>query len=488
MKLRIKWADGTKLPEQVQVDGTDSFATLRSRVTELPGVQYAAGELLLSLNKKSALSVDDSALLGSTELRSGDMLWILNARTPAALVQHPTPLVEASSSSGKQETVPPLVPSGLLPSSSDEQATNVAMQVDSRHVSESNGVAQGPSADRYLAAEPADAVSRNEEDGCLPTVSYASLVPDHVLRLWKSDGVPLTPAAQLLVVVHAALMESGLELNGKLDLEPLSKGGLCTLTYGLGSATSPAVTCVMKALQLGDYLMVNVAACGSGPTSTRCLRLSLSDQLIDQAAPAVAHNADGIAAGCRSFRDLPTLWRCIKDTLALPTLFSICWRSGLDPPFGLLMLPTEILDKILVQLGHGDLAALCCANRQLRHYASLDLFWRAAFMQEFKEVGADSASLAERVGWKATFRRKWLERRDQRRRMEQQRRAPAVNPYVHNPWMPQPPRIPVTGGDYDRFPQPFFGTGPGMFGGMQPFLGMASSHRQAPRRDMFRLQ
>jgi hypothetical protein len=57
-------------------------------------------------------------------------------------------------------------------------------------------------------------------------------------------------------------------------------------------------------------------------------------------------------------QDLPALWRKLKDAFVLPLLVAYCRAAGLQPPFGLLVVPWEVQLQILRLLpvrGRGQL-------------------------------------------------------------------------------------------------------------------------------------
>ena len=91
--------------------------------------------------------------------------------------------------------------------------------------------------------------------------------------------------------------------------------------------------------------------------------------------------------------------------------------------------------------------------------------------RDFQVVSQLTRSQAAHRGWKWAYGLCCRERREREAALHRQRRrmfAPALPHFGPRPafYPPLPgPGFPgIVGGDYDRLPQPFFGTGPGMFG------------------------
>ena len=114
-------------------------------------------------------------------------------------------------------------------------------------------------------------------------------------------------------------------------------------------------------------------AASNTPTTAAGMHLLLgADLALGSAAASGSGGASGLsspglslpAAGVRA------LWRTLKDAIAFPMLLAVYADAGLSPPAGLLALPEELKDAVLVALPAPDLAAASAACTALRHLAS----------------------------------------------------------------------------------------------------------------------
>lgn len=221
--------------------------------------------------------------------------------------------------------------------------------------------------------------------------------------------------------------------------------------------------------------MACIAATSDGSRVTT-LNVSLQQHLQQQLMQIGCEPQEAISA----FTNMQQLWTDLKDGLALKMLAGLRQIAGLSPPPGLLALPAELRTKILANLQAQDLSTVECCCTELRHTASSDMFWQPLFQLEFGFVTSHEKTQAGRLGWQGMFTHKWTERERMRRRP---RRHPRLAPFPMRGTFapPGPPGI-ITGGDYDRLPQPFLGGTPGMFGGA---LGGSGFGGQGPPSSLF---
>ncbi|KAL0021412.1 hypothetical protein WJX79_003342 [Trebouxia sp. C0005] len=311
----------------------------------------------------------------------------------------------------------------------------------------------------------------------IPDIAISS-APDLLQRVLDSCTTALQSSHQLLLLtLHAVLLETGMQLKSQdetyaLPNEARAKcSSVCQLQYCLQRCQSEP-SYEVKYISLGAG-MACIAASFDGSRITT-LNVSLEQHLHLQQTGF--HSGEAVS----SFKNLQKLWTELKDGLALKMLAGLRQSAGLSPPLGLLALPAELKNKILASLQAKDLSAVECCCTELRHTASSNLFWQPLFQQEFGFVTSYESMQAGRLGWQGVFTQKWVERERLRR---QPRRNPRLAPFPMRGTFapPGPPGI-ITGGDYDRLPQPFLGGTPGMFGGA---LGGSGFGGQGPPASLF---
>lgn len=343
------------------------------------------------------------------------------------------------------------------------------------------------------------------------------MVPGLLLRVLRSNlgAVSSSAACVLVLAAHAAMLESGFQPtadSGVVGRSGEDKAGpeqRCRLPPGSRASSS---------IYRLSYVCPEVAATSGGEAGRCSVDCSLmggsvllaartprghlhhtslvaSDFVVvasptgDEAGTSAEAEGgvallpgNGLRVGSAPGLELSAaavrrLWRCLKDSAAFPMLLATYADAGLPPPAGLLALPEELKQAVLERLAAADLAALSGCCTELRHLASQDELWWPLAETEFPSISALTRSQAAHRGWKWAYALCLRERRQREAAARRQRRRMFALAVPH--FGPRPPFYPphapggiagITGGDYDRLPQPAFGTGPGMFGA-GPSLG-----------------
>ncbi|KAL0053556.1 hypothetical protein WJX82_007510 [Trebouxia sp. C0006] len=428
MRLRIKTFDGRL--ERINVEDNSTLGDLQKQVA---GVfpTLGPGEVKLSLNKKVEVDGAGQDLLRTAGICGGDTLWILS-NVPDEKESSQSDRHSRTASASKA-----LQPPQQFSQAAEQPSSQAAEQQTTQQVSASS--------QKMQEAHKVD-MQQLEQAQQTPDITISS-APDLLQRVLDSCTTVLQSWHQLLLLtLHAVLLETGMQLTSQEKMYALPDEALAKCS-SVSSSDGSRISTLNVSLE--QHLHLQQTGCNSGEAVS-------------------------------SFKNLQQLWTELKDGLALKMLAGLRQSAGLSPPLGLLALPAELKTKILASLQAKDLSAVECCCTELRHTASSNLFWQPLFQQEFGSVTSYESMQAGRLGWQGIFTQKWVERDRMRR---QPRRNPRLAPFpMRGSFAPPGPPGIITGGDYDRLPQPFLGSTPGMFGGV---LGGSGFGGQGPSASLF---
>lgn len=263
-------------------------------------------------------------------------------------------------------------------------------------------------------------------------------------------GAEGTAAGRLVAALHAALLDAGF-----LTAEPMGSqlslphgwpsGALKPLTikYTIPEPSSMlSVTEEGKAVVLNYSLMANfVMVYGYVPgAQSEVCRLCLE---LPGLEPLLYLDSDQLC-GVHE-KGVHDLWRVLKDEICLPLMISLCQLNGLRLPPCLMALPADLKTKVLEFLPGVDLAKVECTCREMRNLASDDSIWKK-LVPKFEYYGEGSRGVSKSA--KAIFAEAW-----QANKRRQKRPNPSFWNYGwgNSPYS-RPLRLPLIGGDSDRFP------------------------------------
>ncbi|KAL3150240.1 hypothetical protein ABBQ32_000098 [Trebouxia sp. C0010 RCD-2024] len=439
-RLRIKTSDG-KL-ERITLPNNSTLRELKELIARDVLHNSGTTSVKLSLNNKVELEGTPKDTLQAAGICSGDLLWVMgpaNHKTSGA----------SSDRLGKPNT------NTSVPGSAPKPAKSATTRKNAAVPSEASAQIS------CLSSFEEDAVQIPKQDGERPEAKPS--YPELLQRVLDScpEATP-RPHQLMLLTVHAVMLETGMQLAHQDSKYALPDGTLsrcsnvCQLEYVLQQRQQQEV-CEIKYIGLGAGLACIAAFNGSQVVT---LNVSLTHHLhVPRQQPQGGHSELATSA----FTDLQQLWTELKDRLALKVFASLRQSAGLPPPLGLLSLPTELKTKILSSLQAQDLAVMECCCTELRRLASTDLFWQPLFHMEFGFVTSYEGYQAIQRGWQHVYALKYVDREARR---QQSRRRPRLTAFPgRGIFAPPGPPAGITGGDYDRLPQPFLGGTPGMFGG-----------------------
>lgn len=234
----------------------------------------------------------------------------------------------------------------------------------------------------------------------VPAPSQCGRLPLHLIRVLQHNGH--WPAQLLLLVAHAAMLETGFVPSWAGDAASLDDassahrlpsscrhGSVHKIRYSLspGRCGDDGMETMEGCRQLPDCMLqcstVNggtVLLAASSSSHVRHLVLRAVDYLAAPgsgvSAPDTPHDGrlrmatNGCAVLCGSLQLTPAavrdLWVALKDGLAFPLLLALHSEAGLAPPAGLLALPHDLKSSILRVLEVSVMPAgrckACCAQ------------------------------------------------------------------------------------------------------------------------------
>ncbi|KAL1427413.1 hypothetical protein MTO96_017466 [Rhipicephalus appendiculatus] len=141
------------------------------------------------------------------------------------------------------------------------------------------------------------------------------------------------------------------------------------------------------------------------------------------------------------YKNLPTLSRLVKDSVALPLLGWAQSVTNVAPTFGFMTLSSEIQLLILGYLNVRDLLAASGVNTDLFELASHPVLWRKLFLKNFPSV---EVSPTDNVSdWRERYKREYLLRKEQQENALRLLPLPQISDddFDFDMFMPRPPRF-----------------------------------------------
>lgn len=423
MKLRVRINKQTSL---VELQGEEpSFTELLLQIREILLPSHGLSpdsEFSLSLNGKEPLT-DVGQTLSAGGIVSGDLICMMLPESSAVAAPTPSTLNRSPRQlSSEQRTALFL----------NEPSASNADTTITDHSSEP--VAILDAGVRHYTWDPM--LCGEAEDGKVPLsleVLYCGA---------QSKG----PSDSLIVVVHLLMLETGFmpqdyeTKSGEMPDGWRAAGSVYKLKYTHplceGSLT------MVTAVPMGHVLVINATMkLDEMVEAERKMSLNPSSYVTDEwegrsAAPV--------------FKDLCKFSRIFKDQLAYALIAAAKDAKGLPAPFGLSILPPELLLRVLRLLDVGSLVALSMVNSYFHAATADSTLWKHLYRCDFG--GPDPVGFPN-VDWKEFYKRKYK----YRKQVQQSRpRVPLSIPPHHFHPLPFPPLLPgIIGGEYDQRPNPF---------------------------------
>ncbi|EER95223.1 F-box protein SKIP22 [Sorghum bicolor] len=442
MKLRLRSmeARGGAAAETHRVDlpPTATLADVRTLLaSKLSAAQPVPAESVrLSLNRSEELvSPDPAATLPSLGLASGDLVFFtlspLTALAPPvqALPRNPSP------GSGTAASIAEAVDRG--------KGSKQPVTGGSSSSSQVQAVVANPSFPVASSGRP-DVVMEEAFDA---TKGWSSFVLRDLKReMGNVGGAEGTAAGRLVAALHAALLDVGFLtttlMGSHLSLpQGWPSGALKPLTIRY---TVPELSSMLSVTEEGKVVVLNYSLMGNfvmvygyvhGAQSEVC-RLCLELPGLESLLYLDSDQLSGVHE-----KGVHDLWRVLKDEICLPLMISLCQLNGLRLPPCFMALPADLKTKVLEFLPGVDLAKVECTCKEMRNLASDDSIWK-----KFVSYGESSRGAGKSA--KAIFGEVW-----QANKRRQKRPNPTFWNYGWgNSSYSRPLRLPLIGGDSDRFP------------------------------------
>ncbi|CAL9037443.1 unnamed protein product [Musa banksii] len=486
MKLRIR-SVASKETLRIQAPDPSSLHDLKTLIARAlsssSSISIPPGSIRLSLNRKDELlpsSPHDS--LHSLGLTAGDLIFFSIVPDSQTLAPSPSsaPAPEETVESSNLAPVPPPetpsavddTPFGLSAQTLNFSSSSVAASVEIAESSNLSPVStqNNPSAIASDLTSPQAEVVQQDDVMALdvePVVVGKSLaVPCFLKRVIEAEkGEAEGLLGRLVITFHAAFLESGFVVSGggggrgsRFPGGCPSKAATFSVQYTLpelvGAVDGRDVkVAILRFSMMGNYATVYGFLNGDHQDVYRvCIDLS-------KLAPLLSLSMDSLSK--QEEKEVFGLWKVVKDGLTLPLLIDICQKNGLPSPTCFMRLPTDLKIKILEFVSGIDVAKIGCTCSELRYLSSNDDLWKLRFLEEFGSVN-------ERVlvgrSWKDKYVNYWVRRKEAEKMIAERAnlfRRPSVILRRFNPAGTL--RLPVQGGDYDRFPA-IGGFAPGVLG------------------------
>ncbi|XP_064975953.1 F-box protein SKIP22-like isoform X2 [Musa acuminata AAA Group] len=486
MKLRIR-SVASKETLRIQAPDPSSLHDLKTLIARAlsssSSISIPPGSIRLSLNRKDELlpsSPHDS--LHSLGLTAGDLIFFSIVPDSQTLAPSPSsaPAPEETVESSNLAPVPPPetpsavddTPFGLSAQTLNFSSSSVAASVEIAESSNLSPVStqNNPSAIASDLTSPQAEVVQQDDVMALdvePVVVGKSLaVPCFLKRVIEAEkGEAEGLLGRLVITFHAAFLESGFVVSGggggrgsRFPGGCPSKAATFSVRYTLpelvGAVDGRDVkVAILRFSMMGNYATVYGFLNGDHQDVYRvCIDLS-------KLAPLLSLSMDSLSK--QEEKEVFGLWKVVKDGLTLPLLIDICQKNGLPSPTCFMRLPTDLKIKILEFVSGIDVAKIGCTCSELRYLSSNDDLWKLRFLEEFGSVN-------ERVlvgrSWKDKYVNYWVRRKEAEKMITERAnlfRRPSVILRRFNPAGTL--RLPVQGGDYDRFPA-IGGFAPGVLG------------------------
>uniref|UniRef100_A0A131Z436 F-box protein 7 n=1 Tax=Rhipicephalus appendiculatus TaxID=34631 RepID=A0A131Z436_RHIAP len=272
------------------------------------------------------------------------------------------------------------------------------------------------------------------------------------------------PREALALAVHVLMTEVGFELEGWQ--ETLADGSTkdhpatenffwersdCLMKIGYSHPTCPSVSFLVAFVLFDPNVIIHGLVAHESNTEGFSLNLRISDFIQRAFLSDPEPN--------KVYKNLPTLSRLVKDSVALPLLGWAQSVTNVAPTFGFMTLSSEIQLLILGYLNVRDLLAASGVNTDLFELASHPVLWRKLFLKNFPSV---EVSPTDNVSdWRERYKREYLLRKEQQEnalRLLPRMRLVMPNTLrnTHRPFLlPPVPQISDDDFDFDMFmPRP----------------------------------
>ncbi|XP_075547144.1 F-box only protein 7-like isoform X2 [Dermacentor variabilis] len=272
------------------------------------------------------------------------------------------------------------------------------------------------------------------------------------------------PREALALAVHVLMTEVGFELEGWQETlpdgstrdHPATENFFwdrsdCLMKIGYSHPTCPAVSFLVAFVLFDPSVIIHGLVAFENNTEGFSLNLRISDFIQKAFLSDPEPN--------KVYKNLPTLSRVVKDSVALPLLGWAQSVKNVAPTFGFMTLSSEIQLLILGYLNVRDLLAASRVNTDLFELASHPVLWRKLFLKNFPSV---EVSPTDNVSdWRERYKREYLLRKEQQEHAlrilpRMQVRLVMPNPLrnTHRPFLlPPVPQISDDDFDFDMFMQ-----------------------------------
>nr|XP_054919046.1 F-box only protein 7-like isoform X3 [Dermacentor andersoni] len=224
------------------------------------------------------------------------------------------------------------------------------------------------------------------------------------------------PREALALAVHVLMTEVGFELEGWQETlpdgstrdHPATENFFwdrsdCLMKIGYSHPTCPAVSFLVAFVLFDPSVIIHGLVAFENNTEGFSLNLRISDFIQKAFLSDPEPN--------KVYKNLPSLSRVVKDSVALPLLGWAQSVTNVAPTFGFMTLSSEIQLLILGYLNVRDLLAASRVNTDLFELASHPVLWRKLFLKNFPSV---EVSPTDNVSdWRERYKREYLLRKEQ---------------------------------------------------------------------------
>lgn len=266
------------------------------------------------------------------------------------------------------------------------------------------------------------------------------------------------PREALVLAVHVLMTEAEFELegwqetlpDGSIKEHPASKNFSWqwsdgVMKIGYSHPTCPTVSFLVAFVLFDPSVIVHGLVVHENNTEGFSLNLRIPDFIQKAFLSDPEPN--------KVYKNLPTLSRLVKDSVALPLLGWAQCATNVAPTFGFMTLSSEIQLLILGYLNVRDLLAASRVNTDLFQLASHPILWRKLFFKNFPSV--ELSSVDNVSDWRERYKREYLLRKEQQEHAlrllpRMQVRLVMPNPLrnAHRPFL-LPPVPQISDDDFD---------------------------------------
>lgn len=222
------------------------------------------------------------------------------------------------------------------------------------------------------------------------------------------------PREAVVVAVHVLMSEVGFQLQGWQDTLPdgsmrdhpatenfFWERGDCLMKIGYSHLTCPTVSFLVAFVLFDQNIIIHGLVTFESNMEGFSHNLRISDYI----------QKTFLSEPNRAYKNLSTLSRVVKDSVALPLLGWAQNATNVAPTFGFMTLSSEIQFLILGYLNVRDLLAASGVNTYLYELASNPMLWRKLFLRNFPSVEVSpNNSISD---WKEKYKREYLLRKEQ---------------------------------------------------------------------------